>query len=133
MIATMLPNLASRSILLALGLGFALASACFDDSVLENADCIDDDDCAKSQYCHITDYQRTSTASKYGWCRPKGEDCAVGEQPGCWCAANTVSFTCESHDGVQLCPTSQLNDCTCVLPEHAGGMPGETSCPPPPA
>ena len=74
-----------RSILLALGLGFSLATACFDESVLENEACLSNADCGSSQECVRTDYQAMNTTEAFGWCRPKGEGCAVGIQPGCEC------------------------------------------------
>lgn len=123
----------SRSILLALGLGLVLATACFDESVLENQDCASNADCAKSQECVRTAYQLNDTASKFGWCRPEGEGCAVGEQPGCECAANATEFTCDPlDDGTPLCPSAQETaTCVCKLVQDVGGMDGDLSCPPP--
>ncbi len=74
----MITTIASRSIVLALGLGFGLATACFDESVLENEDCASKADCAKNQDCVQTDYQAMlSNESSVGWCRPEGEGCAI--------------------------------------------------------
>ena len=108
----------SRSILLALGLGLTLAVACFDDSVLENEDCTSKADCWKTQECVQTDYQASpSFESNVGWCRPDGEGCDVGVQPGCDCLREGTVFSCASDDyEVVLCPTSQDEDCLCKLP-----------------
>jgi hypothetical protein len=108
----------SRSILLALGLGFVLATACFDDSVLENEDCASNADCAKSQECVQTEYQAmASNEASYGWCRPDGDGCAVGLQPGCECLREGSLYSCSSEDfSIVLCPTSQDDTCVCKLP-----------------
>lgn len=108
----------SRSILLALGLGFSLATACFDESVLENEDCASNDDCASSQECVQTGYQATATTEAYGWCRPKGERCDTGTQPGCECLHEGSLFSCTKHDTAvnNVCPSSQDEDCLCVFP-----------------
>jgi len=107
----------SRSILLALGLGFSLAAACFDESVLENEDCASNSDCASGQKCVRTDYQAERTTEQFGWCRPS-TSCAAGSQPGCACEVTGAAFTCEKHESAEfaVCPSSQDNDCTCVFP-----------------
>ena len=124
----MTTTIASRSILLALGLGFILATACFDESVIENEDCASNADCANNQECVRTDYQ-AGTPSQFGWCRPEGDGCAAGQQPGCECAVSATTYTCESVDNVALCPTMQDATCTCVFPKDVGGMETDTTCP----
>lgn len=121
----------SRSILLALGLGFTLAAACIDESVLENEDCASNKDCFNGQECVRTDYQLNVTASKVGWCRPEGDACAAGQQPGCECGVDATRFLCESlQDGTPLCPSTQDASCLCVFPEDVeGAVDGATSCP----
>jgi hypothetical protein len=106
-----------RSILLALALGFSLATACFDESVLENEDCASNADCAKSQNCVQTAYQAmASNESSYGWCRPKGEGCVVGSQPGCECLREGSLYSCEVGYELVLCPSTQDDECRCVYP-----------------
>lgn len=116
--ATMNTTFGSRSILLALGLGFSLATACFDEAVLENEDCASNSDCWKTQECVQTAYQaEASNEASVGWCRPQGEGCAVGEQPGCECLREGSLFSCTSDDyTIVLCPTSQDDSCLCKLP-----------------
>jgi hypothetical protein len=118
MISTMTTTFTSRSILLALGLGFVLATACFDESVLENEECGSNADCAKNQACVQTGYQATATTMAYGWCRPKGELCDVGSQPGCECLLTGSLYSCVKNDTAEfnVCPSSQDTDCTCVFP-----------------
>jgi hypothetical protein len=116
--ATMNTTFGSRSILLALGLGFSLATACFDEEVLENEDCSSNSDCWKTQECVQTAYQaEASNINSFGWCRPEGEGCAVGEQPGCECLLEGGVRSCTSPDyTVALCPSADDDSCTCVYP-----------------
>lgn len=128
----MITTIASRSIVLALGLGFGLATACFDESVLENEDCASKADCAKNQDCVQTDYQAMlSNESSVGWCRPEGEGCAVGVQPGCDCLREGTLYSCQSDDfEVVLCPTSQDDTCQCKLPTDLDPpQPDNNACP----
>lgn len=110
-------TLSARSTLLALGLGFTLAT-CFDESVLENEECASNADCASSQECVRTEYQATASSEAYGWCRPKGEGCAVGSQPGCECLIDGGLRTCTKHTSETnaVCPSSGDDDCLCVFP-----------------
>ena len=107
----------SRSILLALGLGAMLAAACFNESVLENEDCASNSDCWKTQECVRTQYQADNNADGFGWCRPEGDGCAAGEQPGCECLLEAGVRTCTPlSSGENLCPSSAEEDCLCVYP-----------------
>jgi len=113
----------SRSILLALGLGFSLATACFDEAVLENEDCAANSDCWKTQECVRTAYQQENNADGFGWCRPEGEGCAAGEQPGCECLLEAGVRTCTSlESGVSLCPSANDESCTCMYPPDIDPM-----------
>lgn len=121
-----------RSILLALGLGFSLATACFDESVLENEACLSNADCGSSQECVRTDYQAMNTTEAYGWCRPKGEGCAVGTQPGCECLVDGGLQTCTKHESETnaVCPLVDGNSCMCVFPSSLDPMVTDnTYCP----
>lgn len=62
--------------------------------ILLDALCNSDDDCANSQTCVKTEYQQI--AGGQGWCRESAGDCAVGEQPGCACRQEGVSYFCMS-------------------------------------
>lgn len=122
----------SRSILIALGLGFSLASACLDESVLENEECGEKADCASDQVCVQTAYQAESTnVSSFGWCRPE-PSCAVGMQPGCQCLQVGEVYSCEKHESAEfaVCPSSQDADCLCVFPSTVDPTRTDnTSCP----
>ena len=62
-------------------------------------------------------YQSTlSNESSVGWCRPEGEGCAVGVQPGCECLREGSLYSCDLYSSPVLCPTAQDDTCTCVLP-----------------
>ena len=116
-------TVATRSVLLALVLGFGSATACIDEAVLENDECLSDKDCFNNQECVITPYQAASLGG-VGWCRPKDEGCVDGEQPGCACTnlagmqcctgtANDASGTLRS-----LGPNNDAG-CICVLPDDS--------------
>lgn len=113
---------ATRSVLLALLVGFGSAVACVDEEVLENEDCLTDDDCFNSQECVITTYQATRLGG-FGWCRPKGDGCVTGDQPGCSCTNLAGSQCCTglandaSGTPTALGPHDNASaGCICVLP-----------------
>lgn len=119
----MTTTFASRSILLAVGLGFTLAAACFDESVLVNEDCLTDDDCARSQHCNRTPYQET-LPDPYGWCRSDGDECAEGSQPGCYCEPNGVNFCCRGTAAGTLAPfVGNDGVCICAFAEDTNYFP----------
>ncbi|MCX4242263.1 hypothetical protein [Paraliomyxa miuraensis] len=110
---------ALRSVAIALLLGLGTAVACVDEAVLENEDCAEADDCFNSQECFRTGYQaEASNETPYGWCRPKGEGCAVGTQPGCECLREGALYSCSSrsYEDVLVCPSAQDASCVCLYP-----------------
>jgi hypothetical protein len=127
----MTTTFSSRSVLLALGLGFALSVACFDESVLVNEDCGSNADCAKNQECVQTEYQAmASNETNYGWCRPEGEGCALGIQPGCECLREGSLYSCTIDYEMVLCPSSQEEDCRCLFPtDLEPPAPNNDACP----
>jgi len=123
-------SIASRSVLLALLAGLCGAVACFDEAVLENEDCLEAADCAKNQECVGTPYQ-LQLLEPVGWCRPDGEGCAEGSQPGCDCEVDGVNLCCRGTEVGSLAPfVGSDGKCICVFaddmdyptaPESAGG------------
>ncbi len=109
-------RVASRSLVLALVAAASLSAACFDDAVLENEDCASNADCAPSQECVITGYQQ-SLPEPYGWCRPEGNGCADGLQPGCACEIMALSECCSSQvvPSQPLSPVDTAQGCICVF------------------
>lgn len=104
-----------RSVLLALLLGLGTAIACVDEAVLEDEVCQSDDDCFRQQECLLTAYQ-ASLASPAGWCRPDGDGCATGAQPGCACEAAGLEMCCVNSDGETLVPHETADgQCICVI------------------
>ncbi|MEX1367329.1 MAG: hypothetical protein AB1Z98_29650 [Nannocystaceae bacterium] len=114
---------AFRSVLLALLLGIGSAMACTDESTLENEDCLSDDDCFSSQTCVRTTYQVEELGGT-GWCRPKGDGCVDGDQPGCSCTVLAGSACCTGTVMNAAGATQSLvphdnpsAGCICVLPD----------------
>ena len=114
-------TVATRSVLLALLLGFGSATACIDETVLENDECLSPDDCFNNQECVITLYQSQELLG-FGWCRPEGDGCVAGDQPGCYCAEQAGSRCCTgtainaAEQTVSLVPfVDGSGICTCVL------------------
>lgn len=107
-------------LLAALGLvgGFGLACALGEDSTLDQ-ECRNSEHCVFGQECVVTGYQ-ASLAEGTGWCRPKGDGCKTGEQPGCECeiegdqgvclATGLTAVTREDPD----VPSTDAMDCVCI-------------------
>ena len=113
---------ATRSVLLALLVGFGSAAACVDESMLENEECLSDDDCFNSQTCVITAYQ-AQRFDGVGQCRSDGE-CVAGEQPGCGCINDGVNECCTgsvvsaTNETLAMVPhDNQTLGCICVRPD----------------
>jgi len=116
-----LSSAASRSVLAALLLGFGSATACIDESLIENEKCLSDADCFSSQECIKTAYQ-DFLEEDVGWCRPEGEGCAIGIQPGCNCEIDGNDGCCSSSGGEGLLAPhidSSSGICSCVASDEA--------------
>ncbi|MCH9680872.1 MAG: hypothetical protein K0V04_05515 [Deltaproteobacteria bacterium] len=115
----------TRFVLPAVLLGSVLAAACFDDSALENQDCASGADCSNGQDCVVTDYQ-ASRGMGFGWCRPKGDGCAAGIQPGCGCTLDGLSQCCSSEE-VDILPFVDGGSCICVFDDDTQMMGAENT------
>lgn len=112
-------RIAPRSVLPALLLGLCGAVACFDESVLENEDCAEAADCASNQECIGTPYQ-LQLPEPVGWCRPDGDGCSEGNQPGCSCEADGVNLCCRGTEVGTLAPfVGSDGVCICVFSNDA--------------
>jgi hypothetical protein len=89
---------------------------------LEDQDCFDNTDCARSQTCVVAlPSLKTNPGSYYtgspvfnssglGWCQESSE-CAIGKQPFCRCNPNPTEATCEAGSAVLCDPSDPELDC----------------------
>ena len=70
----------------ALGIGMAVG-ACFDEELTLGLECESNADCGPRQECVQTEHQQSLRLA--GVCRPEGDGCEEGVQPGCKCDAGT--------------------------------------------
>ena len=106
-----------------LGLLAGLALACLGEDSTLDQDCTSNEHCVFGQECVVTAYQASpdDNPAGTGWCRPKGDGCKRGEQPGCECEIEGQIGICP---GLEVEPSDSENPTSCVCQFVSAGTGG---------